>query len=305
MWISDQGRNLLRNVQANVNLDLDTLMTESCYDEIVRQSKAGGLPLLTATDLKQIYEDLKDIQSDFVYFNKEIYYEIVALYSIATYFVDKFLTIGYMDIPAPEPEFGKTTLMEIVIYSCFHGVWDTKITAPNIYRRMKDEIIITMGFDDIDNSYGIFDDDPAGGLTSVIDSGYRRGARVTRQVKEETVKFPTFGPKVWTRKDKIPPTPLSRAISIPMVQNKNQKILKNRPPTVKDFEKIRDRLYLMRWSIMDEVERKYLNLMSQQVLTGRVGEVFISVLTIAKLIDDTLYDEILQFVTLHEVLIKP
>lgn len=297
MTLDDNSRKIELIILDGVNLDIDTLMTEECYDSILQQTKMGGLPLLTVSDLKQIYEDLLENQSEFIYFKRDIYYKLAALYSITTYFTEIFNTIGYVDIKAPDLGFGKTQLLEIIIYSSFHGVWDIDITAPNIYRRMKHGIILTMGFDDVDNKYG--KDNEQGGLTGVIDSGYKRGARVSRinSITGESTKFPTFGPKLWTRKTKIPKSLLSRAIPFPMVLNRN-KLLKNRQPTPKDFETIRNKLYLMRWSIMDEVKSVYTNLMETRKLTGRIGEVFLPVLVVAKLIDEKLYEEILRFAIL-------
>ncbi|MFX0174368.1 MAG: hypothetical protein ACFE9L_21025, partial [Candidatus Hodarchaeota archaeon] len=82
--INSQSREVELAHMPDVDLDLDTLMTEDCYNTILTQSKAGGLPLFTVDELKQIFEDLMKIQSQFIYFKKDIYYKIAALYSITT-----------------------------------------------------------------------------------------------------------------------------------------------------------------------------------------------------------------------------
>lgn len=299
MWLEDKKVGILRDV-VYIDLDIDTLMSDECYDRLFKRSDTKALIIYTIKDLQDVYEKLKTRQSEFLYFKKDIFYKLIALISIATYFTDVFYTICYVDIHSPEAGFGKTLLMEIIVYSSFHGVWDIDITPANIFRRLKDGVVLTMGFDDLDKKYDR--DTEPGGLTPVIDSGYKKGARVPRynQRLEITERFPTFGPKIWTRKKKIPSTPLSRAISIPMVKNFGQKVIKNRPAIPKDFKELRDTLYCLRWYITKEVKKVYKDLYRNRILTGRVGEVFIPVLTIAKLIDEELYDEIFRFATTHE-----
>jgi hypothetical protein len=150
---------------------------------------------------------------------------------------------------SPEPNSGKTTLANVVMFLVPRGLSTVGTTGAVLYRmiQMYEPTIVV---DEADTALVENDD-----LRAIINSGWTRGSGVPRCVGDNSVPtlFSTFGPKMLAMKGlRLPDTTLSRCIIID---------LKRRKPieTVVRFKHIDDegladlRRQALRWSI-DNVE---------------------------------------------------
>jgi hypothetical protein len=127
----------------------------------------------------------------FVFFRDDVIYDLVAAWIITTYLKDLFEYVGYLFAHSPEPQSGKSRLLEILdlLVMDSSGVLVSPTEAV-IFRTANE----TQLLDEVD-AWGNKD-----ALKSVLNAGFRAGGAVVRmeERKEEgyrKVRFPVYGPR--------------------------------------------------------------------------------------------------------------
>jgi hypothetical protein len=124
--------------------------------------------------------------------------EVCALWVLHCWAIDCFYTTGRLIIESPEPECGKSTLLDMLAYTLDDPISDVSITGAAVTRILQQRTT-TFLLDECDKNIGRKDADQNETfalLLSIANKGYRRGA--TRTVcmapKWEPVSLPTFAP---------------------------------------------------------------------------------------------------------------
>jgi hypothetical protein len=124
--------------------------------------------------------------------------DVCALWVLHCWAIAEFYTTGRLIIESPEPECGKSTLLDMLAYTLDDPVSDVSITGAAVTRILQQRTT-TFLLDECDKNIGRKDADQNETfalLLSIANKGYRRGA--TRTVcmppKWEPVSLPTFAP---------------------------------------------------------------------------------------------------------------
>jgi hypothetical protein len=124
--------------------------------------------------------------------------DVCALWVLHCWAIDVFYTTGRLIIESPEPECGKSTLLDMLAFMLDGPVSDVSITGAAVTRILQQRTAVFL-LDECDKNIGRKDADQNETfslLLSIANKGYRRGG--TRTVcmppKWEPVSLPTFAP---------------------------------------------------------------------------------------------------------------
>jgi DNA-directed RNA polymerase subunit RPC12/RpoP len=245
--------------------------------------------------LNEIYNTARQRISQYLYFTDDIYYDLVTLGAVSSYFREVFGSYPYFDFFGPSHGCGKTTALKCLVWTSFNGFF-TLIPTPAVLFRTVMDTRGVMGIDEIDNLFK----HPKQNLDilTLLDSGHTKGIMAFRMDMDakppQPIPYDPFGLKGFTRVGAIPLSLESRCITIKMIENKGFKQLKYNPIPA-DFEDIRGMLYNYRLRHSSEVKNTYENLSGMVTLNGRVRDLFLPLLTIAKLVSGELYNRVLEY----------
>ena len=274
----------------------DTAMSEVALDELEATPET--------IELIPIYQELRQKFDGLIYFPMEIYYDLLTLAAISSYFREVFSTYPIIDCFSVMENTGKTHVELCVVYASFCGVCTNNISESALFRTVEDAHGV-VGIDEFHNIF--YKDNKTGDLISrrpdlytLVNSGVTRGNKAyrTEKVADGKFKIITYDPfsmKVITRKGPIPKDTASRCITFPMCRNCGFKVINDEDPTPQDFKAIRDQLYVYRLKMHTQVEEVYQNLRSSKTLINRNRNNFYPLLTIAKLISEELFLQVKQF----------
>ena len=243
--------------------------------------------------LIEIYQKLVDKFNEYIYHPNPLIIHLVVCGAIASYFPERFNTFPYFDFYGAEAECGKSTFLECLTYTSYYGHYVTEPSTAATFRVLN-SFHCMMGIDELGKLLTRKD-----GKTylSILLSGYRKGGVVSRCNENDfdDIKFfEVFGVKAWSRLEWLPRELVSRAITIIMMKNEGRKQLKDNL-TLSDFDDIRNDLYNCRLFYQYEVRKTYDELLNLKELYDRNKELFLPILTIAKIVDTTIYYEILEY----------
>jgi hypothetical protein len=136
--------------------------------------------------------------------------------------IDAFYTTGRLHIRSPEPECGKSVLLDVLYDLLSNPMNVISASPPTIYRSLKDEKPVPILLDEIDRTFGrkgAGDSETLSLLLAILNAGYRRGRNIRRCVgrEHEPVDFPTFAPVAFAGiHAQLDATLLSRSVVIEM-----------------------------------------------------------------------------------------
>jgi hypothetical protein len=149
-------------------------------------------PTPAATPTENIIVSVAAFLRRFVFLRDEALYLLVAVWIIGTYLHQDFDFAGYLFAYSPEPQSGKTTLLDVLhlLVANSSGV-QIAPTQAMLFRTADGK---TQLLDEID-TWGNEDD-----LRSVLNAGFQKGAKVTRIDKDRKSgfapqEFSVYGPK--------------------------------------------------------------------------------------------------------------
>jgi len=156
----------------------------------------------------------------FVFFKGPCLYILVAAWIVATYMYKDFDYTGYLLLHSPEPESGKTTVLEILNHLVANsGGLEISPTEANLFRTADG---YTQLFDEVDawSNREL--------LRSVLNAGFKKGGVVTRSEKGEKgnfipKKFSVYAPRALAGigMNILHRTTLDRTFAIAMVRQKS------------------------------------------------------------------------------------
>ncbi|MFF2352474.1 DUF3631 domain-containing protein [Kitasatospora sp. NPDC058115] len=148
-------------------------------------------------------------------------YVALVLWGVHTHFMDCFETTPRLALLSPEPQSGKTRVLEIAQTIVPNPMVTNDISASALFRSISgdDAGRPTILWDEVDTVFG---PKAAGAedLRGLINSGYRRTGGVTRSVREgdthKVVKFPVYAALALAGIGDLPDTIMGRSIVIRM-----------------------------------------------------------------------------------------
>jgi ribosomal protein L37AE/L43A len=220
---------------------------------------------------------------------------------MASYFREAYYTFPYYDYISSEPEAGKTTAMKVQTFTSYYGTIASSVTEALLFREI-DGSHCFYGLDNIERLFASPKD-----YSSIIDwllSSYSRDIPCKRLEKTEegyeVRYYDGYGIKAFTHIRDFPfalRALRSRCIQIVMQTAKPTKFY----PSAEKFTETRDKLYKARLFEFEAVKESYENLINTNILSGRTGDLYLPLLSIAKLVDGALYTRILAYAKRDEV----
>lgn len=266
----------------NLNLPPDTSMSP----EAVEQPSPDSA-------LATLFGALRELQSQFVYFQDSMQHDIMALVTLATYFREIFRTFPFLGFVSAERGWGKTTATKATIYPGYNGIFFAIPSEASFFRLVEDAHGV-VGVDQVDDVFANPDQNRE--LLALLDAAHQKGIVVPRCEKDAQGKqlvffYEPFAVVVYNGTELIPGSLLSRSIIMKMTECAGRKQLRKNP-IPKDFQCIRDQLYLWRLRHWSEVQATYDQLITQGLLLDRNEDIYLPLLTLAKLIDEPLFQAV-------------
>jgi hypothetical protein len=215
---------------------------------------------------------------DYVVFEDDRLYDVVASYVVMTYVYDVFTAVPFLWLHGP-PGSGKTRTNMTVTYMCRRGLFVADPSDATLYR-MVESVGPTLGIDEsILTEKG----------KRILAAGYKRGAVVPRAEPTKggiVLKFfEATAPRVFSFEN--PPLEdylLQRCITVSMLKARPRKFM---DPLPSDFKEVRETLYYLRLTAVPQVldaRDRALKLLEDSGVWGREAEIWAPVLTAAILI---------------------
>lgn len=230
---------------------------------------------------------------DYVVFDDERLYDVVASYIVMTYFYDTFTAVPFLWLHGP-PGSGKTRANITTTYMCRRGLFVADPSDATLYR-IVESIGPTLGIDEsVLTERG----------KRILAAGYKKGAVVPRAEPTKggiVLKFfEATAPRVFSFED--PPTEdylLQRCILVNMLREKPRRL---QDPQPNEFKEVREALYYLRLTGLPQVleaRGRALQLLEDSGVWGREAEIWAPVLTAAILIgrEKAVLDYILEDVS--------
>jgi len=247
---------------------------------------------LPSLDLKELYERIKNKILYYIDFEDDIYYDLIVLWIMGTYFSDVFRVYPNLFIFGPSGS-GKTRLTKLIVFTSRRGWMIVDPTDANL-PRIIDGYRPTLGLDDFDNV--LRKHFPA--VLSLLKHTYKEGIQIPRLEKVMRGNkfllslFSPYAPVVINSTDPILESQLiSRYVRIDMTKSKKK--FPKLDPDAWYTEKEREDLYIMRFLFAPKVYEIFSKI--ETGLIGRDDEIWSPLLTIAKLISDELFEKVRQF----------
>jgi len=243
-------------------------------------------------DLKELYERVKKKVLNYVGFKEETHADIVSLWIIGTYFSDVFGVYPNLFILGPSGS-GKTRLTSLIVYASRRGLMITDPTDANL-PRIIDGYRPTLGLDDFD--FLMRKHFPV--VMSILKHVYKISVQIPRLEKVSKGNrfilslFKPYCPLVMNSTEPLEDTQLiTRLIEIGLEKEKRK--FPKRDPDVYYFDKERQELYVARFLFAPKVYEIFATI--DTGLVGRDDEIWSPILTIAKLIDEQLYNKVREY----------
>jgi len=236
-----------------------------------------------SVDPVKLFDDIVDIFKDYIYFDKDEIYPLLALWIMGTYLFPLFPAYPFFLLNGPFAS-GKSRTTKLASYLCFNSCL---LTSPNeavIYRYV-DTYRSSLFFDNAEwlsrTKYTR--------LTDTLNSSYKKGTKVPRLAgskKGPPTEFEIYSPKMFNNTTGAETVLASRSIIVNQIRaSKSVKIKKNEPTGEEPiWEDLRNRLYLFMFRYWKQVERL---IPKQNIaeIAGRDHELFVGILSIAQLLD--------------------
>ncbi|RLC79284.1 MAG: hypothetical protein DRJ03_23775 [Chloroflexi bacterium] len=239
-----------------------------------------------------IYLQVEEILRQTIYYDKEIYYKIHALWIIATYLVNLFDTVPYLQFIGPVQS-GKTKALEVTALLSYRGVLLSSV-SPAALCRMIDHYKITPC---VDQAERIFDQKRDYGIENynIWTSGYRRNQYYVRASQENTEEVElkrVFGFKALASTRTFDEAIAGRSIIIKMKEGypavDNPKFL------MEDIQRVRMQLLYMRLFAKGMID-SHIYKINDYDIKGRLKEIYLPIIAVADFFQLDL-DDLVKFI---------
>jgi hypothetical protein len=223
------------------------------------------------------------------------YYKLLACFTIYTYFYPLFFNAPILQFWG-EMRTGKTKNLSLLEAMCFNPVNSANISSASVFRLTEARRATIM----FDESEDLMTSDRSRDIRNMLLAGTGRSGETYRQEKGtddsfKTMTFKVFSPKVIANIAGIDmPALLSRIIRISCIATKNRD-KDNRCVELEDkkWQTIRNQLYRLLLTRFEEVAYTR-DIISNEVITGRTHYIWQGILTIAKLADPEIANELIE-----------
>jgi hypothetical protein len=170
----------------------------------------------------QLLDDCEAYVRRFVVFPKDCHYKAVVLWAAATHAHQQFSTFPRLAFLSPEPASGKTRALEITLQLCARPRMELDPTGPAVANVISLDHP-TLGIDETDTIFGKSGSSSAKQqLRSILNSGYKAGATMTRKSGAGYVSTPVFGPVAFAGMGNLPETLMTRSVVIRMRKRRKE-----------------------------------------------------------------------------------
>jgi len=194
----------------------------------------------------EVYESVRQAWQRYIEFDDQDFYDLIALWSIGTYFFHLFNTYPYIYVGGLKRT-GKTKILTVASFICFNAVFTNNISTASLYRLTQSGRCTLL----LDETEKLSSKERAEELRTLLLAGYKKGAPVYRTEKKSGEKltpeaFDVYTPKIICNISGVEDVLEDRCIPIIMKRGKNREII-NREPDGADqtWVKIRDSLYML------------------------------------------------------------
>lgn len=239
-------------------------------------------------DPKQIYRDILDYNRHHVDLSPdERRHEVIAAWIVGTHFYDLFPAFPYLHTTGPY-ESGKTRQAEVISLLSFLGNFTVNPTEATMFRTAEGGC--TLCIDEAERFYSIARaDESTLRQRAVINSGYRKGAKVPRTEEEGGKRivryYDVYCPKLLASIRDLERVTATRFIKIRM-RKTTDPAFSGRTIDKQKAKEIRDKLYVLRLLHARDVVSLIGKLRPQDFgISNRAWELWSPLLTVAKALD--------------------
>lgn len=239
--------------------------------------------------IKSVVELVFNINKKYMYYPSDVSHKIIACDIVASYFLTFFEAFG-RTIFICEKGSGKTRQSTVYSILAFNALMSNDITKSAFFRVMESTVgtLIVDDFDDIG-------DDQKRDILQHFKTGYKKASKAIRtgESKNRQIEcFSNYGHVVMNNTLGLDDVSIDRTKELELVKsNKSEYTNREFKPNETKWQEARDQLFLNalnNWKTVDKISQT----ISSTKLSGRKFEVSKSVLTIAKLVDESWYNEL-------------
>lgn len=227
-----------------------------------------------ARDFVTRYIALTDVQAD-----------CVALWITHTWCIDAFDTTPYLAVQSIEPGAGKTSLLEVCEQLVANPWLTGRTTGPAlVYKVSQDKPTLLLDETDALFSGGAMSQQM---LRGVLNSGYKRGGKVSYAKGGSFVDLPVFCPKMFAGLTALPNTVADR--SVPIVMRKKSAFDQTERLRIRDVRRIAEvpRMMLVRFGVTKCEELSKMRPQLPSSLDDRAQDVWEPLICVADLVGGT------------------
>lgn len=166
----------------------------------------------------QLLDDVRGFIARFCVFPSQAALDAVTLWVVHAHMVQHFHTTPRLALLSPEPESGKTRVLEVLDLLTPEPMLVFSPSVATIFRSLA-QCQITLLFDEVNTIFPIRGkNDQYQDLRGLLNSGYKKGATIPRCVgpTHDVRRFPTFAAVALAGIGHLPDTIMSRAVIIRM-----------------------------------------------------------------------------------------
>ncbi len=248
-------------------------------------------------DGMKLFHKIKNKYLKFQYYSNEYWYDVHSIWDIGSYFFLLFKAYPIMELRGVRGS-AKTKTMDISSFITFNATKIMINPSESTLFRESHERRPTKYIDEAEKLFQIIrgkvESDPR---VEVINSSYSYNGSVPRQEKFgnkfKTIWYRTYSPTMVASINGLYGATEDRAIvHISIKSPKNDKRGEEEPEDNKSFQEIRDELYIFTLQNWKEIKDIYNNIENETKLRNRDYQIWKPLLTIAKFLDDELYENI-------------
>jgi predicted RNA binding protein YcfA (HicA-like mRNA interferase family) len=194
----------------------------------------------------EVYESVRQAWQQYIEFDNQDFYDLIALWSIGTYFFHLFNTYPYIYVGGLKRT-GKTKILTVASFLCFNAIFTNNISTASLYRLTQSGRCTLL----LDETEKLSSKERAEELRNLLLAGYKKGAPVYRTEKKSGERltpeaFHVYSPKIICNISGIEDVLEDRCIPIIMKRGKNRDIINREPDGAEQaWIKIRDNLYML------------------------------------------------------------
>ena len=251
---------------------------------IGRWSKGGVSQFLSGRyliDPCELFEQIRDVLTEFVCFDDTRLYDYLSILVILTYVKPIFDTVPIIGINGP-PESGKTRLLEILEEVAFNASFCSSITASSMTRMIERDQTTLL----VDEAEELIDSSRSE-VFKILRACYKKSGKriVASKTKGDVNEYSVYALTFVVNIAGFHQALLTRMVPISMSSNKQMPQFIRQKHNYR-LAMLRDSLYCFAMQFAKRVAHLYINAQPIDGLEGRDYEVWIAPLTIARLIDE-------------------